>query len=145
MGMWIGILVAAVVVAAGVVFYMGSKGGAKNAAPTAAPTAAATAQSNADAVHDLRRVSAKMDKDPTGTVAVWSVDLRNLSRTYGYKDIAYKTTYIAADNSVLVQNTGKLTLSLDPGDEQTTTFRDVLYPSSTALYRFEVTGATASK
>lgn len=145
-GKWIGILVAVVIVVAGVVFYMDTKGGAKKAAPTAASAAAAAAaQANADPIHDLRRVSIKMDKDPTGTVAVWSVDLRNLSHTYAYKDIAYQTTYIAADNSVIVQNTGKLTLSLDPGDEQTTTFRDVLYPSGTALSKFEVTGATASK
>ena len=144
-GMWIGILVAVALVAAGIVFYLGRQGGAKSTAPAAAPGAAAAAQANADPVHDLRRVSVKMDKDPTGTVAVWSVDLRNLSRTYGYKDIAYQTTYIAADNSVLLQNAGKLTLSLDPGDEQTTTFRDALYPSGTALFKFEVTGATASK
>ncbi|HXQ26267.1 MAG TPA: hypothetical protein VN822_07660 [Candidatus Acidoferrales bacterium] len=144
--MWIGILVAVVVVAAAVVFYMDSKGGAKSAAPAAASAAAsAAAQANADPVHDLRRVSVKMDKDPSGTVAVWSVDLRNLSQTYGYKDIAYQTTYIGADNSVLLQNTGKITLSLDPGDEQTTTFRDALYPSGTALFKFDVTGATATK
>lgn len=138
-GKWIGILVAVVVVVAGVVFYMDSKGGSKTAAPAAAPAAALA---NADPVHDLRRVSVKMDKDPSGTIAVWSVDLRNLSRTYGYKDIAYQTTYIGADNGVLLQNTGKLTLSLDPGDEQTTTFRDALYPSGTALFKFDVTGAT---
>jgi len=143
-GMWIGILVAAVVIAACVVFYMGSKGGAKTES-TAAPASAPAAQTGADPVHDLRRVSVKMEKDPSGTVAVWSVDIRNLSRTFSYKDIAYQTTYIGADNNVIAQNTGKLTLSLDPGDEQTTTFRDALYPTGTALFKFEVTGATASK
>jgi hypothetical protein len=141
-GMWIGIAVVVVVAAALGWYVMSSKGGAKT--ETAATSASAPAAA-ADPVHDLRIVSVKMDKDPTGTVAVWSVDLRNTSHTYGYKDIAYQTTYLGADNSVITQNTGKLTLSLDPGDEQTTQFRDLLYPSGTAIFKFVVTGATASK
>lgn len=144
LGMWIGIAVVVVVAAALGWYVMGSKGGAKT--ETAAPSASAGAPAaSADPVHDLRVVSVKMDKDPTGTVAVWSVDLRNMSRTYAYKDIAYQTTYLGADNSVITQNTGKLTLSLDPGDEQTAQFRDLLYPSGTAIFKFNVTGASSAK
>lgn len=144
-GMWIGIAVVLVVAIALGWYIMGSKGGAKT--ETAAPSAAAAGApaAGADPVHDLRVVSVKMDKDPTGTVAVWSVDLRNTSHTYSYKDIAYQTTYLGADNSVITQNTGKISLSLDPGDEQTTQFRDLLYPSGTAIFKFNVTGATSSK
>ncbi len=142
-GMLIGIVVILIVAGALAWYVMGPKGSAKTA-NTAAPAAGAPAPA-ADPVHDLRVVSVKMDKDPTGTVAVWAVDLRNMSQTYAYKDIAYQTTYLGADNSVITQNTGKINLSLDPGDEQTTQFRDLLYPSGTAIFKFVVTGASSSK
>jgi len=141
-GMWIGILVILVVAGALAWYVMGPKSSAKT--ETAVPAASGPVP-GADPVHDLRIVSVKMDKDPTGTVAVWSVDIRNMSSTYSYKNIEYKTMYLGADNSVVTQNTGKLTLSLDPGDEQTTQFRDLLYPSGTAVFRFNVTGASSSK
>jgi len=141
-GMLIGIVVILIVAGALAWYVMGPKGGAKT--ETATPAASGPAP-GADPVRDLRIVDVKMAKDPTGTVAVWSVDIRNTSQTYTYKDIAYKTTYLGGDNSVITQNTGQLTLSLDPGDEQTTQFRDLLYPSGTALFRFNVTSASASK
>jgi Tfp pilus assembly protein PilW len=144
-GMWVGILVVAAVVIGGVLFYMGRKGGAQNATPAAATTTA-PAQSNADAVKDLRVVSTKMDKDYTGTTAMWSVELRNLSQVYGYNNIQYQTTYIGRDGSVLATNNGTIpSLSLDPGDSQSTQFRDALYPSGTVLFNFKITGATATK
>jgi hypothetical protein len=143
-GMWIGVAVVLVVALALGWYVMKPKEGAKS--ETAATSASAgTPVANADAVHDLRVVNVKMDKDPTGTVAVWSVDVRNMSRAYTYKDIGYQTTYIGADNSVLLQNTGKINLSLDPGEEQTTQFRDALYPSGTAIFKFVVTGASATQ
>lgn len=141
-GMWIGVAVIAVVVAALAYYVLGSKSSSKSES-TASQSNAPVA--SADPVKDLRVVSVKMDKDVTGNIAVWSVDLRNMSHSYAYKDIAYQTTYLAADNSVLAQNTGKINLSLDPGEEQTTQFRDLLYPSGTALFKFNVTGASASQ
>lgn len=144
-GMWIGILVILIIAGALAWYVMGPKGGAKTA-ETAAPAAApSTTAAGADPVHDLRIVNVKMDKDPTGTVAVWSVEVRNTSRTYTYKDIAYQTMYLGQDNSVITQNTGKMSLSLDPGEDQTTQFRDLLYPSGTAIFKFNVTGASSSK
>jgi hypothetical protein len=142
-GMWIGVAVIVVVVAALAYYVLGSKGSSKTSSTAASASSAPVG--NADASKDLRVVNVKMDKDVTGNIAVWSVDLRNMSHTYTYKDIAYQTTYLGADNSVLAQNTGKINLSLDPGDEQTTQFRDLLYPSGTALFRFNVTGASASQ
>jgi len=142
-GMWIGIGVIVVVAAALAYYVMGPKTGTKSVAPAA--VAASSPAANSDAVKDIRVVSVKMDKDITGNIAVWSVDLRNMSHTYSYKDIAYQTTYLGADNSVITQNTGKINLSLDPGDEQTTQFRDVLYPSGTAVFKFNVTGASSGQ
>jgi hypothetical protein len=141
-GMWIGVAVIVVIVAALAYYVLGPKGSSKSNSATA--TASSGPVANADAQKDLRVVSVKMDKDVTGNVAVWSVDLRNMSHSYGYKDIAYQTTYLSADNTVLAQNTGKMNLTLDPGDEQTTQFRDLLYPSGTALFRFNITGASAT-
>ena len=138
-GMWIGVAVVLVVAAVLGWYVMKPKGAATTESAAGAPVA------SADPMHDLRVVSVKMDKDTTGTVAVWSVDLRNLSHNYGYKEIAYQTTYLGADGSVITQNTGKINLSLDAGDEQTTEFRDLLYPSGTSRYTFKVTGASTTK
>jgi len=145
LGMWVGILVIVAVVIAGVVFFMGKKDAAPNAAPMTA-AAAATAQSNADAMKDLRIVSKKLDKDYTGTTAMWSVELRNMSQVYSYSNIQYETTYIGADGSGLGDNHGTIPqLTLDPGESQSASFRDTLYPSGTALYNIKITGATATK
>ncbi|HXW62702.1 MAG TPA: hypothetical protein VEJ45_08890 [Candidatus Acidoferrales bacterium] len=144
LGMWIGVAVIIVVVAALAYYVMGPKGSSKNNSATSASGSSASV-ANADAPKDLRVVNVKMDKDVTGNIAVWSVDLRNMSHTYTYKNIAYQTTYLGADNSVLAQNTGTINLSLDPGEEQTTQFRDLLYPSGTAVFKFLVTGASASQ
>jgi hypothetical protein len=64
---------------------------------------------------------------------------------YTYSNIGYQTNYFGGDNSALVQNKGNISLSLAPGDEQSTQFRDVLYPDNTSWYRFTVVGADASK
>lgn len=138
-GMWIGIAVI-LVIAAGLGYYVMAP---KNSAKTA--SLASTSVITINEPKDLRVVSVKMDKDITGNVAVWSVDLRNMSHTYTYKDINYQTTYLGADNSVIAQNTGKISISLDPGDEQTTQFRDLLYPSGTAVFKFNVTSVSASQ
>jgi uncharacterized protein (UPF0333 family) len=142
-GMWIGIAVIVVVAAALAYYVMGPKSGSKSVAPAA--VAASSPAINEDAVKDIRVVSIKIDKDTTGTVAVWAVELRNTSHAYTYKNITYKTTYLGGDQSVITQNTGTLNLSLDPGESQTTEFRDLLYPSGMAAGKFNVTGASASQ
>jgi hypothetical protein len=142
-GLWVGIAVVVVLVAAGVFWYMTS-GGAKTAAPSGSAPAASASVANADPVKDIRVVGAKMDKDYTGTVARWSVDLRNTSQQFTYTNISYVTTYMGADNTQLAAGQGTLTISIGPGEEQTADFRDALYPSGTALYRFKITGAKAS-
>ncbi len=145
LGMWVGILVVAVVIIGGAVFFFSKKGTNSTPAPATA-SAAAPAQTGADAAKDIRVVSKKLDKDYTGTTAVWSVELRNMSQTYSYSNIQYETTYIGADGSGLADNHGTIpSLTLDPGDSQTAQFRDTLYPSGTALYNIKITGATASR
>jgi hypothetical protein len=146
LGKWVGILVILALIGGGVVFYMGKKDAAPNApAATASAAAAATPQSNADAVKDLRIVSQKLDKD-SSDAAMWSVELRNMSRVYTYSNIQYETTYIGRDGAGLGDNKGTIPqLSLDPGDSQSAQFRDTLYPSGTALFKIKILGATATK
>ena len=146
-GLLIGICIVVVLAVVGTLAYMnkGSAKGTEGSASAAATGSAPAQQLKGDPVKDLHIVSATMDKDYTGNLAVWSVDIKNLSQVYTYSNISYQTNYFGGDNSVLVQNKGNISLSLAPGDEQSTQFRDVLYPSSTAWYRFTVVGADTSK
>jgi hypothetical protein len=143
-GVWIVLSIVIVLAIVGSLAYMNRDTSAKNGAPAAA-SPAPSAQANADAIKDLHVVNAKMDKDFTGTTAVWAVDIKNQSSTYTYSDIAYQTSYFGGDNSVLAQNQGKIPMTLGPGEEETTQIRDTLFPSGTAWYRFKPTGATATK
>src|SRR5579862_9688499 len=144
-GLLIGICIVVVLAVVGTLAYL-NKGSAKGSEASASAAAGSTATAvKGDPVKDLHIVSAKMEKDYTGNLAVWSVDIRNQSQVYTYSNIGYQTNYFGSDNGVLVQNKGNISLSLAPGDEQSTQFRDVLYPDNTAWYRFTVTGADASK
>ena len=128
--------------AVGGVLYTMSKSGSKPAAPVTAVAAAPATGGKADPVHDLRIVSARMEKDRTGTTAVWLVDINNRSKAYAYSSIQYETTYVGPDNAALLVNKGTIPLNLAPGEEQNTQIRDVLYPAGIAWYKFRVTGAT---
>jgi hypothetical protein len=136
------ILVVVAVAAAGVVFYTMSKRGDKRAAPVTASAAAPVAAGKADPVHDLKVLSARMEKDRTGTTAVWLVDIDNKSKAYTYSKIEYETTYVGPDNAALLVNKGTIPFNLAPGQEQNAQIRDVLYPAGTAWYKFRITGAT---
>jgi hypothetical protein len=145
-GIWIGVAIVAVIAIAFFVYV--SRKPAKTSAGgavSAASTGGASSLSSADPKKDLRFVDAKMAKDYTGTTAQWLVDLKNDSSTYTYSNIAYETTYIDANNNVLLVNHGKLTLTLGPGEDQSTQFRDALYPPGTSIYKINITGATSSQ
>ncbi len=143
-GLLIGICIVVVLAVVGTLAYL-NKGPVKGSEASASAAGSAATGVKGDPVKDLHIVSAKMEKDYTGNLAVWSVDIRNQSQVYTYSNIGYQTNYFGSDNGVLVQNKGNISLSLAPGDEQSTQFRDVLYPDNTAWYRFTVVGADASK
>lgn len=145
-GLLIGICIVVVLAVVGTLAYLnkGSVKGSEGSA-SAGATGSSSAGLKGNPVKDLHIVSYKMEKDYTGNLAVWSVDIRNQSQVYTYSNIGYQTNYFGGDNSALVQNKGNISLSLAPGDEQSTQFRDVLYPDNTAWYRFTVIGADASK
>lgn len=143
---WIGVLAAALAVGGVVVYVLSGRSvlsrsanrGPAVAAPVAAP------QSPADPVHDIKIVTAKMDKDTMGTTAVWLIDLVNHSHVYSYSHIEYEATYVGADNHALVINKGTIPITLQPGEEQNPEVRDVLFPAGTAWYKLRILGATSS-
>lgn len=136
------VLVVIAAAAATGVFYTSSKNGSKSALPVTAATAAPAAAGKADPVHDLKILNARMEKDRSGTTAVWLVDIDNKSKTYSYSSIEYETTYVGADNAALLVNKGTIPFNLAPGEERNSQIRDVLYPAGTAWYKFRITGAT---
>jgi len=141
---WIGASAVVVVLAAGALLYMMSRGDAEAPALGSSPAQSAVV-GDADPLRDLGIIRVSMSKDPTGMVAVWLVHLRNRSTVYAYRDIQYETTYIGADGRPLVVNTGTIEGSIEPGGEKIVSeLRDVLYPDGTVEYRFRLTGATAT-
>ncbi len=140
--MLVGIFVVVAVVAVGGVLYTMSKGGSKPAAPVTAAAAAPSAAGKADAVHDLKILSARMEKDRAGTTAVWLVDVSNKSNAYTYSSIQYETTYVGPDNAALLVNKGTVPFNLGPGEERNAQIRDVLYPAGTSWYKFRIVSAT---
>ena len=140
--MLVGIFVVVAAVAVVGVLYTMSKGGSKPAAPVTAAAAAPSAAGKADAVHDLKILSARMEKDRAGTTAVWLVDVSNKSNAYTYSSIQYETTYVGPDNAALLVNKGTVPFNLGPGEERNAQIRDVLYPAGTSWYKFRIIGAT---
>jgi hypothetical protein len=141
--MAVGIFVVVAAVAIGAVLYTMSKNSTPSSAPQTA-AAAAPAAGKADPEHDLKILSARMEKDRTGTTAVWLVDIDNKSKAYTYSVIQYETTYVGANNAALVVNKGTIPFKLAPGEERNAEIRDVLYPEGTAWYKFRIIGATPS-
>ena len=142
--MLVTIFVIVAAVAVGGVLYTMSKGGGKPAPAVAASAAAPSPAGKADAVHDLKVLSARMEKDRSGTTAVWLVDIDNKSKSYSYSSIQYETTYVGPDNAALLVNKGTIPFNLSPGEERNAQIRDVLYPAGTSWYKFRIIGATPS-
>ena len=141
MGLWLGIALVAVLVAVGGFFYMRSKGGANQQSSAAGMPSAA--KGNADPVHDLKIQRATMNKDRSGTMAVWLVTIENKSSSYSYGKIEYETTYVGADNNAILVNKGTLPATLAPGEQKNSEINDAFYPAGTSWYKIRITGATS--
>ncbi len=141
-GVWIGVAIV-VVIAVGLFYYVSRK--PKSTAPVSTASMGGAGAPGADPTKDLRVVSVTMQKDDSGTTAEWLVDIKNDSPTYTYSNIGYETTYLGASQNVLSVNHGTINLTIPPGEDQSTQFRDVLYPDGTSIYRLKVTGASSSQ
>lgn len=143
-GMWVGIAVVAVALIAAAAFYFRSTRN-QRAAASAQPSAAAQAQlKDADPVRDLKVQRATMNKDRTGTTAVWLVSIENKSASYTYSNIQYETTYVDGNNNSILVNKGTIATTIPPGEQKNSEINDALYPAGTAWYKIRVTGATPS-
>jgi uncharacterized protein (UPF0333 family) len=143
-GMWVGLAVLAVILIAGAYLFFHSKGGRGKLA-SAQQSAAVQAQiKDADAVRDLKVQRATMNKDRTGTTAVWLVSIENRSASYTYSNIQYETTYVGANNDAILINKGTIPATIEPGGQKSSEINDALYPAGTAWYKIRITGATPS-
>src|SRR5437899_1691865 len=87
-GFWIGIIVVVIIVMTGTLFYSKYRGAVQRAT---AASAAGQVEGPADPVHDLKVLRSTMNKDRTGTTAVWLVSIENKSPVYSYSKIQYET------------------------------------------------------
>src|SRR5690348_7640867 len=97
-GLLIGICIVVVLAVVGTLAYMNKGSATGSEGSTSAATGGAPAQQlRGEPVKDLHIVSATMDKDYTGNLAVWSVDIKNTSSVYTYSNIGYQTNYFGSD------------------------------------------------
>lgn len=144
---WIAVAIVAVLLGGGTYYYL-SHLSASAPAPAAQPGAVPAArplQTTPDAVKDLKVQRAAMDKDRTGTTAIWLVTIENRSAVFAYSDIQYETSYFGADNRALLVNTGILRFRIGPLEQISKEIRDALYPAGTAWFKFKIIAATATK
>jgi Na+-translocating ferredoxin:NAD+ oxidoreductase RnfG subunit len=143
-GMWVGLAVVAVILIAGAYFFFRSKGVLGKQASAQSSAAMQAQIKDADAVRDLKVQRATMNKDRTGTTAVWLVSIENKSASYTYSNIQYETTYVGANNDAILINKGTIPATIQPGEQKSSEINDALYPAGTAWYKIRITGATAS-
>jgi hypothetical protein len=141
-GLWVAFAVVVIAIAIGGYLFI-SKAKANKPTPVAA-AASVQPTGPADPVRDLKIQRATMDKDRTGTTAVWLVSIENRSPSYTYSDIQYETTYVGANNNAILINKGTIKTSIEPGGQKSSQINDALYPAGTAWYKIRITGATAS-
>lgn len=140
-GLWVGIAGVVIVIGIGAYLFVSSRGHEQR---PASASVAAQVKGDADPVQDLKVQRTTMNKDRTGTMAVWLVTIENKSASNSYSNIQYETTYVGADNNAILINKGTIATTIAPGEQKNSEFNDALYPAGTAWYRLRITGATAS-
>ncbi len=143
-GMWVGLAVLAIVLIGGAYLFFRSKGGLGKTASDQPSTTVQAQVKDADAARDLKVQRATMNKDRTGTTAVWFVSIENKSASLSYSNIQYETTYVDANNNSILINKGTIAATIPPGGQKSSEINDALYPAGTAWYKIRVTGATPS-
>jgi hypothetical protein len=143
-GMWVGLAVLAIILITGAYFFFHSKAGLGKPASAQSSASLQAQIKDADPVRDLKVQHATMNKDRTGTTAVWLVSIENKSASFSYSNIQYETTYVGADNNSILINKGTIAATIPPGEQKNSEINDALYPAGTAWYKIRITGATAS-
>lgn len=139
--LWVGIAAVVIVIGVGAYLFVSSRGQRQMPVTVGGPV---QVKGDADPIRDLKVQRTTMNKDRTGTTAVWLVTIENKSASYSYSNIQYETTYVGADNNAILINKGTIATTLAPGEQKNSQFNDALYPAGTAWYKLRITGATAS-
>lgn len=133
--LWIGLVVVALVAIVGGALFL-------RQAPEETGAAPAVDLSQADPLTDLKVSRVAMDRDPTGTRAMWTISIENAS-PYTYTDIKYEATYLDAGDRVVATNEGTLPGSVGPHQQRRIAdMQDILFPEGTVSFRFRLLEAT---
>jgi hypothetical protein len=137
------VVVAVVILAA---LYFGYFSGQPASTPQTKPTAAAGGGGkpapDADFKKDLVVERPNLGRDQTQTMAVWSFQIVNRSRTYGYRNLKYSTTYYDGAGNVIHNGSGDISDEVAPGDQRTISdINDGLYPLNTQRFTIEISSA----
>jgi hypothetical protein len=125
----------------GAIVYIASRGHSKTSQPVR--SLAAARQTAPDPVMDLHLIHANMGKDPWGTRVMWSVQVRNVSKVYTYRDIQYVAYFLDKDGVRLGEEHNTINDSIGPGEEKEfPEFSGGNYDARGSTYQFLIAGAT---
>ena len=83
-----------------------------------------------------------LGRDQTQTMSVWNFQIQNRSRTIGYRNLKYTTTYYDGANNVIHEGSGAIPDEVVPGDLRTvSSLNDGLYPLNTVRYEIAISAA----
>jgi hypothetical protein len=137
-------IVAALVVVIVIVYLVVGRQ-AKAPQPVKSPAAASKPKPAPDPVNDLHLIHAKMGKDPWGVRVRWSVQVRNISKVYTYRDIRYDAYFLDKDGVRLGEEHNVIKDSIGPGEEkQFPEFLGGNYEARGSTYQFVIAGATVA-
>lgn len=110
---------------------------------TSTSSAPTTLSTNDAAVRDIS-IQASCKKGGFGTVALWSVRLKNNSKTTTYQNILYRTMYESESGTRLRTNRAQFQIVLKPGETRTLAdFNDGLIPQQVTSCGMTIFGAQA--
>ena len=111
--------------------------------PTASPT---LAPPEPDARRDVDVKVNRCYSGGFGTVALLDLTLKNMSATFEYSDIGYKSVYTAESGSVLRSNAGVLSIVLKPKQQRRyEAFNDGLLPQQVGGCDVRIVGYGSSR
>jgi hypothetical protein len=135
-------IVAALVVVIVIVYLVA---GRQAKAPPPVKSPVVSSKPAPDPAHDLRLIHAVMGKDAWGIRVRWSVQVRNNSKVYTYRDIQYDAYFLAPDGVRLGEEHNTIKDSIGPGEEKTfPEFAGGNYDARASTYQFVIVGATVA-
>jgi hypothetical protein len=91
---------------------------------------------------DIMVVRSSWSAEGFGSVAVWSVTLKNANPVMRYSDIQYRTEYAAASGTTVGNGRGQILDIIGPGQTRTFTVNDGFINSQTERASFHIVDAT---